>query len=287
VLPPPVADVIMRALDEVFAHPQPVPVPVEYELPLPSGPRSFEAMLVRTDDEHLLCLARDVTEQKRTQDRHRELAARLIASQESERQRIGRELHDNLSQEIALLSIDLDRFSRMVPVNAEQARHLSQISERVAEMSSDVHQLSHELHPSKLQTLGLVAAIRSLCLDISYQHGIEVEFSPHGAAEKCGPDAALCVYRIAQEALHNVVRHSGASRAAVTLSRDKNELYLQVADSGVGFDLRRFEHHGLGLVSMRERAWLAGGRLAIHTAPHAGTRIGARVPLGDSDRSLS
>ena len=142
-----------------------------------------------------------------------------------------------------------------------------------------VHALSHELHPAKLQTLGLVAAINSICLDTSRQSGVRVEFSHDKVPAVVDASASLCLYRITQEALHNIVRHSQARHASVHLTSDRNFVYLFVADSGVGFDYRRVQQSGLGLVSMRERVGLLKGRLAVHTEPGAGTRIGVKVPF--------
>jgi signal transduction histidine kinase len=230
-------------------------------------------------------IVRDISAEKRASARNRDLAGRLIASQEAERQRIARELHDDLSQKVALMSIDIDELGR-VASERERSLRLRQLAERVAEIATDIHELSRDLHPSKLQTLGLVAAVQALCRDVAHQHHLRVDFDCEGLPTVVGPEVSLCLYRITQEALHNIVRHSGARQAMVRLERDGDELSLQVADQGIGFQPRNVEGAGLGLISIRERAAYLGGRLVIHAAPGSGTRIGVRVPLEPESRWL-
>jgi PAS domain S-box-containing protein len=274
VMPPEIAGMLMDALEQVGGRRD--PVIVEYDLPL-DEPRHFEARLVDAGQGRILSMVRDATESKRALELNRDLAGRLIASQEVERQRIARELHDGLSQKIALLSVDIDRLLRQMDTGECRSR-LQQIALDVAAIATDVHNLSHELHPSKLQTLGLVAAIQSLCRDMSKQFGIDVAFVAAALPEPVDAGVSLCLYRIAQEALHNVVRHSYAREASVRLTCDDDNLCLFIADSGIGFDPRA-GHAGLGLISMRERVSFVKGQLAIHAFPGRGTRVGVRVPL--------
>jgi signal transduction histidine kinase len=204
----------------------------------------------------------------------------LIAAQEAERRRIARELHDDLSQKLALLNIDIELLERTSGASpGEMSARIRDLSDRAGEIAASVHLLSHELHPSKLEALGLVAAIESHCRDIRNQHDIAVEFLSSGVTMSIPPDLALCLYRIVQEALHNVVKHSGADKASVQLTRDRDSLVLHIADSGAGFAPEEHDRTGLGLVSMRERVHYLGGKLVIHSAPGSGTRIGVRVPL--------
>jgi signal transduction histidine kinase len=213
-------------------------------------------------------------------ERNRALAGRLIASQELERERIARDLHDDLSQKLAVLNIDLDQLTRRLETDAPHLVAAAQeTSRRAGEIASDVHDLSHQLHPSRLKVLGLIQAMQGVCRDVGNQHGITVDFSHEGVPPGVSPATSLCLYRITQEALHNVAKHSGARRAAVRLSREQGQLYLQIADQGVGFEPGSFDGGGLGLVSMNERVNHLGGRLIIRSAPGAGTRIGVRVPL--------
>jgi signal transduction histidine kinase len=193
---------------------------------------------------------------------------------------VARELHDELSQKLALLSMDIDQvLGSDHTARTAIAAQLKAISARSNEIASDVHRLSHELHPAKLRVLGLVAAIDAVCRDTSRQHPVVVEFTHGDVPRLVGPEPSLCLYRITQEALYNVVRHSGASRALVRLAREDDELHLQIVDSGSGFVRRDDELTGLGLVSMRERVAFLGGTIAIQSAPGEGTGIDVRVPL--------
>ena len=210
------------------------------------------------------------------------LTGRLIEAQEVERRRIARELHDDLSQGLALLAIELDLVARRPPVSpAGVAEALRGFSARVRELSADVHDLSHQLHPSKVEHLGLVASIRGLCHELGQRHGLTVTFA-HGDVPAAIPEAtALCLYRIAQEALSNFVKHGGTDRAQVELAGTPGGLRLKVSDDGAGFDPGA--GGGLGLVSMRERLALCGGRLVIDSRPGGGTRITVCVPLDEPD----
>jgi two-component system sensor histidine kinase UhpB len=236
----------------------------------------------------------DVTERRETEEALRrseaalrargaevqQLAGRLIAAQESERQRIARDLHDDLSQKLALLAINIERLGMRSSDSAvERALQLRDASKYAAEIASDVHQLSHQLHPSKLDVLGLAGAIHSVCREMSAQFGIDVEFAHDAVAPGVQPDVALCLYRIVQESLRNVVKHSGAKQAMVRIAVVDGDLQLQIADQGCGFDiLSPSAVVGLGLVTMRERVNFVGGEIVVHAAPGRGTRIGVRVP---------
>jgi len=173
-----------------------------------------------------------------------------------------------------MLSIDLTQLGS-VPAgpNGEFAVRVQRISDRTNEIASDLHHLSHRLHPARLHALGLIPALAALCRDTSRQHRTLVEFKYDDLRERVDPDVALCLYRVTQEALHNVVRHSGAAHATVRLNHRGDHVSLQVADDGDGFALRDREDTGLGLVSMRERVMFLGGTLAIETAPGRGTQI--------------
>jgi PAS domain S-box-containing protein len=204
------------------------------------------------------------------------LGGRLIAAQETEHKRLARELHDDLSQKLALLAIDAEQLAQDAPDFAVRA---NRIARRAGEIASDVHQVSHRLHPFKLDALGLVAAVQSLCNDVSAQHGLTVEFHHQQVADSLSSDVVLCVYRIVQEALRNIVKHSHAQRASVRLEQRGADLTLNIADSGVGFTPGTLERSGLGLVSIRERVNLLGGQMVIRSAPGRGTRLGVRVPV--------
>ena len=304
VMPP---DLVPRFVDAIArARESADPIVVEYSLAIGGEERHYETRLVHDERGQIISVVRDVSDRRRAEvalgqseavlrvarDRNRDLAGRLIASQENERRRLARELHDDLSQKLALLSIRVDQLEQTPSLSDAVADVVHEISRTTRDVASDVHRVSHQLHPFKLEALGLVAAIQAVCTETWRQHAIKVEFAHEGVPGDLDADVALCIYRIAQESLHNIVKHSGASRAAVKLTRDGDELELQIADRGTGFLPVSVEHDGLGLISIRERASFAGGRVAIHSKPGAGTSISLRVPLSarraevvpDSDR---
>ena len=160
-------------------------------------------------------------------------------------------------------------------------------STQVKSTSSDVHQLSHELHPAKLDQLGLVAAVRGFCKEFAVTHLMAIDFTERNIPRTVPGDAALCLYRIAQEALHNAAKHSGGTAAKVELTRADGHICLVVADDGAGFDAQAARSNGsLGLVSMNERARFVGGRLVVESQPGAGTRVEVRVPLAAVETPL-
>lgn len=232
----------------------------------------------------------DITERKRAETAMRGLSRRLIEAQEQERARIGRELHDNVSQRLALLSIEIDKLWEALPDGAdEMAASVARLRSASRDVAREVHDLSHRLHSIKLEALGLVPAVRGHCREVS-KHSIQVQFRDANVPTTLRDDAALCVFRIVQEALANVVKHSGAAEARVLLSGGDGEIVLRVEDGGCGFepDMRR---DGIGLMSMRERAHLVGGDITVRSTPNQGTVIEARVPIQGSPiqagRSLS
>ncbi len=207
------------------------------------------------------------------------LAGRLIVSQESERARIARDLHDNLGQKLSLLCIDIDRLGVGGAGAAAIVEAASHLSERAHDIASDVHRLSHDLHPPSLEILGLAQAIEHLCRDVSCRRSVRIAFR-HRAMARCVPaEVALCLFRITQEALQNIVNHSDAKAATVRLALTGRDIRLQIADSGQGFDVASKDGMGLGLLSMRERTRFAGGRIAIRSVAGRGTRIVVRLRL--------
>jgi signal transduction histidine kinase len=182
--------------------------------------------------------------------------------------------------------VDLERLHDG-PVDSQEclADGLESLLRRTKELSSDVHRLSHQLHPSVLQHLGLVAATRSFCKELSDQNGIHIELVHHGVPRLLPGDVALCLYRIVQEALRNVIKHSGAESARVELGGSPDELILQISDDGTGFDLDSARtRSGLGLLSMRERLRLVSGTISFERVEPNGTRIEVRVPIPASDQ---
>ena len=221
---------------------------------------------------------------RQSQRELRSLTGRLIHAQEEEHRRIARELHDDLNQGLALLAIELDLLAQRPPESdALLGDRLRGLSGRVKQLSSAVHDLSHLLHPSKLEQLGLVASIRSLCKELARDHELAIQFVVQQLPPSIPADAALCLYRIAQEALQNVLKHSGAQHARVDLLGSEDAVVLRITDQGAGFDPGSVEEKGgLGLVSMRERLHMLGGTIVIDSRPGEGTRIEVRLPLNTS-----
>jgi len=223
----------------------------------------------------------DITDRKLSEEMLHNMTGLLIAAHEEERSRIAGELHDNLSQRMALLQVQIEQFGQNVkglPPNALQLLRI--MAKNASEVSSDIHSLSHQLHPSKLETLGLVASLNGLCREFTQQHGLQVQFAHHDIRSRIPSDITLCIFRIAQESLTNMVKHSGSARAKVELFDRDNQLDLCVSDYGVGFqtDSAKAES-GLGLSSMRERARLVGGQVSIESKPSHGTRICVRISV--------
>jgi signal transduction histidine kinase len=212
--------------------------------------------------------------------RIRDLARRLITAQEAERTRIARELHDDVGQQLALLSMELEQLGDSVQsARADALKRAHDASDRAAVISTSVHDLSHQLHPPKLELIGLVAAIDGLRGELAAQHQIEINFSHQGVPAGVPREVALCLFRIAQEGLRNAIKHSAAREVSVELGAASDALVLVVADQGVGFDVNANGDAGLGLLSMRERLEPVGGTLTIRSAVGAGTRLEAAVPL--------
>ena len=211
----------------------------------------------------------------------RKLTGRLLQAQEDESRRIARELHDDLGQGLALLTVEMDLLRQKPPEAAGQlGARLRDLLRQIRQLSSSVHELSHQLHPAKLEQLGLAAAIAGLCHELTHRHGHKIEFAANQVSPAISPDIALCLYRIAQEALANAIKHSGAQHVRVELSGTADEITLRVTDDGAGFDPALTPGKGgLGLVSMRERVFSLGGELAIDSKPSDGTRVDVRIPL--------
>ena len=226
--------------------------------------------------------AADVTERKRAEEALSTVSRRLIEAQEEERTWIARELHDDINQRIAMVSINLESLRRDCSGPEVQAKYRIEETERqLKELANDIHALSHRLHSSKLDILGLAAACRGFCRELALRHGVAIEFCSENIPKNLTNEISLCVFRVVQEALLNAVKHSGEREFQVWLNGDSAGIELTVHDSGTGFDAEKaVAGHGLGLTSMRERLKLVDGRLSIDSKPGRGTTIRARVPLG-------
>jgi signal transduction histidine kinase len=227
-----------------------------------------------------MVLAAVVEEREQARLIERELTRRLISEQEKERSRIAGELHDDICQKLALLSMELQKASSNENHLATATKQrLEEIRRHCSEITSDVQLLSHELHSAKLDHLGISAAIRSFCREFGEHQEVSVEFTARDVPKAVSRDESLCLFRVTQEALHNAVKHSGADRFWVELSGAGNEVRLEVKDAGIGFDVKEANRiGGLGLVSMQERVRSVDGRFYIESKPGAGTKIIVCVP---------
>jgi two-component system sensor histidine kinase UhpB len=243
----------------------------------------------------------DITEAKEAADAVREneaalqaserkvqdLAGRLIAAQDTERARIARDLHDDVSQQLAGLSIGLSALRRRLLslTGDERLRNdVVALQQRIISLAENVRHLSRDLHPDVLKHVGLAAALNAYCSDLQRHYGLSVDCAVEGSCDDITPAAAVCLYRVAQESLRNVVAHAAADCTEVRLIRTTEVIQLTIADDGRGFDIghARADSKGLGLVSVNERVRLAGGTMSLVTERNKGTRVCVRIPLGQS-----
>jgi PAS domain S-box-containing protein len=223
----------------------------------------------------------DVTDQKHAHEALQKVSGQLIEAQEKERLRIARELHDDICQKLALLSIELEQVHSSLNGSSPETKvQLEEIRNHCSGIALDVQSLSHQLHSSKLDYLGLTTAVRSFCRELAKQHKLNIDFKDHDVPTDLPTDISLCLFRVAQEALHNAVKYSGTKQFDVQLNRTADEVQLVVSDAGAGFDVEEAnKDRGLGLVSMQERVSLVHGRFHIESKPGEGTIVVASVPL--------
>jgi signal transduction histidine kinase len=233
-------------------------------------------------------MVRDPTEQKRDEEALLTASQRLIEAQEEDRARLARELHDDISQRLAMLGMRLDRLMHKPSTSAAELRgELLKVSQGVSELLKDLQALSHRLHSSKLELLGLESAAASLCKELSDQQEVAVDFSAENIPQELPHVIALCVFRVLQEALQNAIKHSGSRHFQASLKCGVNNIELTVQDSGVGFDPQEAtRRRGLGLKSMKERVKLVDGELSIRSEPGRGTTIHARLPVSPTAESM-
>lgn len=210
-----------------------------------------------------------------------DLAARLIAAQEEERTRIARDLHDDVGQRVASFSIALSNVKRRLAVgHAEVREDLSTLQQSTIQLANDLRLLSHELHPGLLDHLGLAEALRARCDELTQESDLRIALALDPDAARLSRDAALCLYRVAQEALRNVVRHARAREVRVSLTQSDGRVTLQISDDGQGFAADQARRDGLGLVSLAERVRMIGGTLSIDSAPGMGTVVSVTIESG-------
>jgi PAS domain S-box-containing protein len=228
----------------------------------------------------------DITEQKLAEEALSGLSRKLIEAQETERARIARDLHDDIGQRLALLSVTLEGMRHVAPDSKNEiSNRVDELRKQILDISASVHALSHQLHSSQLRHLGIVNAIRGFCMELSEQQNVSIDFVCIDVPETIPQDISLCLFRVLQEALHNAVKYSSVSHFGVELCGTSDAVHLTVRDSGIGFNPEAaMKGHGLGLTSMRERLKLVDGQFSIESQPMRGTAIYAFVPL-NSERA--
>lgn len=225
--------------------------------------------------------AMDITDQKLAREALEKIGGKLVEAQEEERSRIARELHDDICQRLAILSMELEQVNRVSNGSTGSPNdRIEEIRQHCAEIAGDVQALSHKLHSSKLEYLGLAAAIRGFCQEFCQQYDVNIQFDEKNLPDSLPYDISISLFRVSQEALHNALKHSGVSQFSVSLLGTADEIQLDISDEGKGFDAEAaLWQKGLGLVSMRERVHLVHGALTIKSTANGGTRVLVRVPL--------
>jgi signal transduction histidine kinase len=236
----------------------------------------------------IIGIVADVTERKLAEEALAGVSRRLIEAQEQERARIARELHDDIGQRLALLTVELSQPPiHLTSLPVEVANHLSELQKQSAEIANDVQSLSRKLHSSKLEYLGIAAAMRAFCHEFSDQQNVEVAFAHDEVPRTLSQEISLCLFRVLQEALQNAIKHSGVRHFDAELRYAPDAIDLTVRDSGSGLDVQQaMKTRGLGLISMAERVKLVDGQLSIDSQPNRGTAIHARVPLRVRSHSM-
>lgn len=213
---------------------------------------------------------------------HKQLAAvraRLLTVEEGELKRIAREIHDDLNQQLSMISVQVDQLASHLPADREEiCQRLREMETQLARLSDDLHRMAHQLHPSTLEDLGLIPALRSHCRDLSRHEKISISFEHQGKWKRLPSEVTLSIYRVTQEALTNVVKHSNAKKVDVSLSSSQTGVRLRVRDFGKGFK-KQTKKRGLGLLSMQERVRLVGGTFSVSSEPGDGTIIEAEFPV--------
>ena len=262
------------------------PYELDLEMVLPTGRTRW--VLARGEALHdaegrvakLRGTVQDITERRNAEQALSTLGRRLIESQEAERARVARELHDDVGQRLALLSVALDRYFK------SGIGSYDDLHNQLAGVQDVIKGLSHELHATPLRHLSVATAVRGYCEEVALVHDVQVSVRASGDVDGLGPDVSLCLFRVVQEALRNALRHSGSREFDVELSGEADAVSLEVRDRGVGFDYAAaVASSGLGVVSMQERLKVVHGELTIDTGLGHGTRVRARVPRATAGQS--
>jgi PAS domain S-box-containing protein len=229
----------------------------------------------------VLVMAEDITRRRQAEEARLELAQRLVNAQEEECARVGRELHDSIGQSLALLSIELQETKRaLAGLSRTSNARIDRLCNKVRDIGQAVGSLSHQLHSSGLEFLGLASAADALCREFSERYRVKVRCDSSSVPPDLSTNSSLCLFRILQEALNNVAKHSQAKSLTVSFCVHSKSLRLSIYDDGIGFDSKITKaRQGLGLISMRERLHLLGGKFNITSIPGAGTGIEATIPI--------
>lgn len=234
------------------------------------------------EPEGILIFSEDITAHKQAEVKNRDLTFALLSAEEEAARQIARELHDDIIQKLAVLSMQVGKIAATLPMN-DAVSDLHGVQHKILAISEDIRKISHQMHPAILYDLGLSAALESMCIDLEDLQGIKVSFNAANVPEPVEPTIALCLYRVLQESLRNIVKHSSTKNIRVSLSGRPEDLVLVVMDFGIGFDLSATKL-GLGIHSMRERVASLHGSLTVDSIPGRGTTVTARVPLIDLNR---
>jgi len=231
----------------------------------------------------------NIDDRKRAEQALADAPRKLIEAHEEERAWLARELHDDITQRLALLAVEVDQWNRELPDSAfEFQGRIAHAKQRLSDLGNDIQALSHRLHSSKLEYLGLVAAAKSFCKELSEQQQVEIDFSHWNIPHDVPKEISLCLFRVLQESLQNAVKHSGVRQFKAELCGTGGEIQLTVSDLGVSFDPQDAMHqHGIGLISMRERMQIVRGEIEITSTPGVGTTVCARVPWHCSQQAIA
>lgn len=237
----------------------------------------------------ILIFAEDITHRKEMEEKLHAVNRKLIEAHEEERTRIARELHDDINQRIALLAVNLQSLQQKPQASAVKLRRvIGDAIKELENLGTDVQALSHRLHSSKLEHLGLTTAAGAFCREVSKRQGLQIQFHSEDIPTDLPKEISLSLFRVLQEALQNAIKHSGSRRFQVSLTAASNEVRLEVHDFGIGFDPERaMKQHGLGLISMKERMSMVNGTFSIDSQPRRGTTIQARVPISSERKSAA
>jgi signal transduction histidine kinase len=236
------------------------------------------------DAERMVGMSVDITDRKLAEEALATVGRRLIEAHEEERTWIGRELHDDINQRLALLAVELDQWRKQSSLDDHTLDRFRHAQQRISEIATDVQALSHRLHSSKLDYLGLARAAKSFCKELSEKAKVEIIFNHAELPSTLPKEVSLCLFRVMQEALQNAVKYTGVQSFEVDLRGTPDSIELTVADTGRGFEVQdALSRQGLGLISMRERLQMVHGELKLQSKAGAGTTIYARVPLKTRD----